>query len=196
MDQNQKKSRIQGVTSKEYNGIKYRSTLEANTAEMFDRLGIPFEYETKKITLLEGFHSPFQKEKVRAIHYTPDFIIKNSIIIECKGFATPEWNNKKKYIFKYLMEKEPGTCFYEIHNCKGELLQALDKNWSYLGYAIRVTRKPKRTDTSMSTLYSSIEEAFKGLNLEGRSYGPLMKSFLGEASYVYGYNWKIVKINL
>ena len=135
------KERIQGVTEKVYNGVKYRSTLEANTAEILDLLGLPFEYEKRRITLLEGFRCPFQKDKVRAITYTPDFII-GPIMLECKGFETPEWKNKKKYIFKYLMEYEPATIFYEIKNCGRQLLQALDNHWTYLGYAIEVTPKP------------------------------------------------------
>ena len=69
--------RIQGTTPKEYNGVHYRSTLEADTAKTLDSLGIQFSYESRRITLLEGFRCCYQKEKVRAIHYTPDFIDGN-----------------------------------------------------------------------------------------------------------------------
>ena len=188
-------TRIQNVSPKEYGGRKFRSTLEAEAAEMLDLMGIPFEYETRKITLLEGFDCPFQKDKVRAIHYTPDFILNKNIIIECKGFETPEWKNKKKYIYKYFMEKEPDILFYEVHSRK-DLLVALDANWTNLGYAVKVTAKPKRAGTIMSIMFSSIKKAMESLHLEDKPIGALIKSFTGKAAYVYGYNWKLEKLKL
>lgn len=62
--------RIQNVHPKEYNGVKYRSTLEADTAKVLSALNIPFLYEDRKITLLEGFNCPYEETKVRAITYT------------------------------------------------------------------------------------------------------------------------------
>ena len=67
--------RIVNVHEADYNGRHFRSTLEAETAKTLDTLGIPFAYEERKIELLKGFRSPFQKDKVRSITYTPDFII-------------------------------------------------------------------------------------------------------------------------
>ena len=188
-------TRIQGVSPKVYNGVHYRSTLEANTAKVLDLIGVPFEYETKKFTLLEGFRCPYQKEKVRAITYTPDFIVGN-IIIECKGFETPEWKNKKKYIFKYLMEKEPQMYFYETHNCGRQLIEALDNHWTELGYAIQVASKPKKKAPLTLRMFNSIEEAMEELHLKGKLISHILKSMTGEKEYVYNYNWKIVKIKL
>ena len=184
--------RIQNVSPKEYNGVKYRSTLEAETAKTLDLMGIPFEYEKKRMTLLESFKCPYQKDKVRAIHYTPDFIIGN-IILECKGFETPEWNNKKKYIYKYLMENEPEMIFYQIKDCRKQLLAALDNHWSYLGYAIQV--KPKAKNKPMR-LFSSVQEALHDLHLGNKPTGAIVRSMIGDKEWVYGYNWKLVKINL
>ena len=197
------KERIQGVTEKVYNGVKYRSTLEANTAEILDLLGLPFEYEKRRITLLEGFRCPFQKDKVRAITYTPDFII-GPIMLECKGFETPEWKNKKKYIFKYLMEYEPATIFYEIKNCGRQLLQALDNHWTYLGYAIEVTPKPTvkkrrkkgKTIDESPMLFDSVQQALHDLHLGGEVTNAILQCMIGKKDYKYGYSWKLKKISL
>lgn len=185
--------RIQGTTPKEYNGIHYRSTLEADTAKNLDLLGIPFSYESRRITLLEGFKCSYQKDKVRAIHYTPDFIIGN-IILECKGFETPEWKQKKKYVFKYLMEKEPNTYFYQTHDSGKDLLLALDNHWKTLGFQIQVTSKPTKKVSSTIKTFSSIKEAIEFLNLQGKAIGSLVRSFTGKAEWVYGYNWKLIKL--
>lgn len=185
--------RIQGTTPKEYNGVHYRSTLEADTAKNLDLLGIPFSYESRRITLLEGFRCNYQKDKVRAIHYTPDFIIGN-IIIECKGFETPEWKQKKKYVFKYLMENEPNTFFYQTHNSGKDILLALDKHWLFLGFQVKVTSKPTKKVPSVTQFFNSINEAIEALTLNEKAIGSLMKSLIGKTEWVYGYNWKLVKI--
>jgi len=185
--------RIQGTTPKEYNGVHYRSTLEADTAKNLDLLGIPFSYESRRITLLEGFRCDYQKDKVRAIHYTPDFIIGN-IIIECKGFETPEWKQKKKYVFKYLMENEPNTFFYQTHDSGKDILLALDKHWTSLGFQVQVTSKPTKKVPSVTQFFNSINEAIEALALKGKAVGHLMRSFIGKTEWVYGYNWKLVKI--
>lgn len=187
--------RIQGVVPKEYNGTRYRSTLEAKTAEALDLMGVPFRYEKERMTLLESFRCPYQKDKVRAIHYTPDFMVGN-IILECKGFETPEWNLKRKYIFKYLMENEPDTIFYQIKDSGRQLLQALDNHWTALGYAVQVTRKPKRNEIPNPMLFDSVTEALHSLNLGSAVTGRIMKSLTGEKEYVYGYNWKLKRIEL
>lgn len=184
------KGRIQGTTPKEYKGVHYRSTLEADTAKTLDLLGIPFSYESRKITLLEHFRCSYQKDMVRAIHYTPDFII-GDIIIECKGFETPEWKLKKKYVFKYLMEKEPNTYFYQTHNSGKDLILALDNHWVKLGYQIQVTPKKQ---PNISSIFPSVKEAMKEGSLEDKHIGPIVRSLIGRSEYVYGYNWKLIKI--
>lgn len=190
--------RIQNVQPQEWNGVKYRSTLEAKTAQTLDRLGIPFQYEERTITLQEGFRSPFQKDKVRALTYTPDFILGNlPILIECKGFETPEWRIKKKLLLKWLLDNEPGTVFYQIHDARKSLLEVLDKHLLHLGYAVKVIQKPKgKKDTPAPLpLYDSIQQAMEALNLKGRSIGPILGSLTGDKQYVYGYNWSLLKIN-
>jgi hypothetical protein len=105
--------RIQGVQETEYRGRVFRSKLEAQTAETLDKLGVPYTYEERKIELIEGFRSPFQKDKVRSITYKPDFEI-GPIIIECKGFETPEWKIKKNYSLSGYRRMSLSQCFIRL----------------------------------------------------------------------------------
>ena len=57
--------RIQNVHEKWYKGIKYKSTLEAETAEALDKMGLPIRYEERRLTLIEGFRCLYQKDKVK-----------------------------------------------------------------------------------------------------------------------------------
>ena len=190
--------RIQNIDHHEeiaYNGRKFRSKLELKTAETLDALGIPYSYEERKIELLEGFRSPYQKDKVRSITYTPDFTI-GPLMIECKGFETPEWKLKKKLVFKWLQENEPDTIFYQIHDARKQLLEVLDRHWAYLGMAVKVTSKPTRKQPSVRRMYDSVEEALNDLNLKGVHLGAVMSSIIGKREYVKGYKFELVKLTL
>ena len=46
--------RIVNVKEADYNGIHFRSSLEAQTAKTLDEMGIPYSYEERKIELLRG----------------------------------------------------------------------------------------------------------------------------------------------
>lgn len=186
--------RIVNVHEQDYNGRHFRSTLETQTAKALDAMGIPYQYEERKIELLEGFRSPFQKDKVRSITYTPDFII-GPIMLECKGFETPEWKLKKKLVFKWLQENEPDTIFYQIHDAKKALLAVLDKHWAYLGIAIRVTSKPTKKKSSESRMFDSVAEALSELNIHC-PLGAVLSSLIGKREYVSGYKFELVKLKL
>lgn len=181
-------------------GRNFRSHLEAETAKVLDALQIPYKYEEKKIILQEGFRCPFQKEKVRDLTYTPDFQLGNSILLECKGFETPEWKIKKKLVFKYLMEKEPNTKFFQIHDCRKQLLEVLDSNWTALGFAVQVSPKPikkkRQVQQGSALLFHSVAEAMEKLGLKGKPTGSILRSLTGKTSFVYGYDWSLVKLPL
>lgn len=187
--------RIVNVHEKDYGGKHFRSTLEADTAKTLDALGIPYEYETKKIVLQEGFRCPYQKDKIRDLTYIPDFII-GPILLECKGFETPEWKIKKKLLFRWLMDNEPEAIFYQIHNNKKELLKALDPHWQYLGYSIQVTSKGTKKNPPETKLFDSIAQAIDDLGLKGKNLGPILRSLTGKKDYVYGFKWKLKKIKI
>lgn len=60
----------------------YRSGLEETLGLQLERAGVPFTFETEKIT----YQKPASNHK-----YTPDFILPNGIIIESKGrFVTAD----------------------------------------------------------------------------------------------------------
>lgn len=188
--------RIQNVHEKWYKGVKYKSTLEADTAEALDKMGLPIRYEERVLTVFEGFRCNYQKDKVRDTEYKPDFWV-GDIILECKGFETPEWKLKKKLVFKYLKENEPDILFYQIHDARKQLLQALDPHWNYLGYAIRVTSNKKNNKGQAFThLYDSVAMAMTNLGLEKRTVGPIVRSLMGIQEFVYGYNWKLEKLKI
>lgn len=70
--------------------FKFRSGLEERVAQQLKQEGISYEYETLKIKYVK----PSQPST-----YTPDFILKNNIIIETKGqFVTAD--RKKHRIIK------------------------------------------------------------------------------------------------
>lgn len=183
----------------EYKGVKYRSQLETKTAEVLDKLNIPFEYESRKLVLQDGFRCPYQKDKVRALTFTPDFII-GPIMLECKGFETPEWKIKKKLLFKYLLENEPDVIFHQVHDAGKHLLEALDAHLTLLGLCVEVSPKPKKVKGKICTdtvrRFDSISEAMQDLGLRGKPIGAILKSLTGKTQYVYGYNWALVKITL
>ena len=180
----------------EYKGVKYRSQLEVKTAQVLDKLNISFSYEPRKLILQDGFRCPYQKDKVRALTYTPDFTI-GPIMLECKGFETPEWKIKKKLLFKYLTENEPDIIFYQVHDAGRHLLEALDPHLTYLGLCVEVSPKPKsRSSVSEPVKYDSIREAMEELKLKGKPIGAILRSLTGKTQYVYGYNWKLVKLTL
>ena len=67
---------------------KYRSGLEEKVADLLSELGVTYEYESKKISY------------VIQHHYTPDFILPNHVILECKGYWDAQDRRKIKTIVK------------------------------------------------------------------------------------------------
>lgn len=129
-----KKGRAKIRSKKEtVDGIEFRSKLEAFCYRKLKEAGIPNEYENHKYTLVEGFHYPNssyensgkagwadkQKNKVRAITYTPDFVCPNeNWIIECKGFANDRFPLKWKMFKQLLMERDNPPVLFVPRNQK------------------------------------------------------------------------------
>lgn len=61
---------------------KYRSSLETQIAHQLEKAGVQFGYET------------FRLKYTRKCHYKPDFILPNGIIVEAKGWFTPQDRSK------------------------------------------------------------------------------------------------------
>ena len=127
------RKKVRNAKSKEVDGIKFRSLLEAHCYRQLRDAGIPANYEKKKYVLMEGFHysnesyedngktgyQDKQKYKVRDITYTHDFVDpQGRWIIECKGFANERFPLKWKMFKKLLMESPDPPVLFVPRNQK------------------------------------------------------------------------------
>lgn len=71
----------------------YRSGLEDKVAKQLDSLGVPVQYEVKKIEYVVHEHRK----------YTADFLLPNGIIVETKGLFSLD--DRKKHL--YIKEQHP-----------------------------------------------------------------------------------------
>ena len=73
--------KVKNATVNVYEGIRFRSKLETYTYTKLKQAGIQnIEYEQNRYELLPKFQ--YNEENVRAMTYTPDFVINGNIIIE------------------------------------------------------------------------------------------------------------------
>jgi len=127
------RKKVRNAKSKEVDGIKFRSLLEAHCYRQLRDAGIPANYEKKKYVLMEGFYygsksyedngktgyQDKQKYKVRDITYTPDFVDpQGRWVIECKGFANERFPLKWKMFKKLLMESPDPPVLFVPRNQK------------------------------------------------------------------------------
>ena len=63
-----------------------RSKLEEKVADLLVELGVKYEYETTKV--------PYVIEHI----YTPDFILPNGVVLECKGYWDSDDRRKIKAV--------------------------------------------------------------------------------------------------
>lgn len=132
--------KIKNARKSVFNGITFKSTLEASFYKTLVATGLTPNYETAKFILAEGFKPtvPFYNRskskvfrmdmsKIRDITYTPDFTIpyKGTLfIIEAKGIENDTYPIKKK-LFRKLLESIKIPCVYfEVHT-KKELLEVI-----------------------------------------------------------------------
>lgn len=66
--------------------MAFRSGLEERVADLLCDLGVEYEYETTKV--------PYVIEHI----YTPDFILPNGVVLECKGYWDSEDRRKIKAV--------------------------------------------------------------------------------------------------
>lgn len=141
-----KNKKIKNATKTVFNGIKFKSKLEESFYKTLTQAGFKVEYEKYKFTLIDGFTPTvpfynrnkakvFNKEmsKIRAITYTPDFVIRikdTFFIIEAKGKENDTYAIKRKLFRKYLEYFESPSVFFEVHT-KKELFLVIDIIKSY-----------------------------------------------------------------
>ena len=114
--------KIKNATVTVYNGITFRSKLEAECAKILDTQQVPYQYEPFKIVLLPSFK--YLGKTLREWAYHPDFVVYNNIIIEIKGFPNDVWGYKKKMILKHIVDHNYNYEFYEVKN-KTQLLKLI-----------------------------------------------------------------------
>ena len=132
---------MRNARSKEVDGIKFRSLLEAFCYQKLKEAGISSDYEKKKFVLFEGLHysnsryedngktgyNDKKEHKVRDITYTPDFVDpKGRWIIECKGYANERFPLKWKMFLKLLMEQGDPPVLFVPRNQK-QVLETVEK---------------------------------------------------------------------
>jgi hypothetical protein len=66
--------------------MAFRSKLEEKVADLLVELGVKYEYETTKV--------PYVIQHV----YTPDFILPNGVMLECKGYWDSDDRRKIKAV--------------------------------------------------------------------------------------------------
>lgn len=92
--------------AKKYNGVTYRSGLEATIAKQLTEANVPFEYETMQFewtsNVVKGECTECESTKVIQNHiYTPDFLLLDTnIIVEVKGRFLSKDRTKMKAVIK------------------------------------------------------------------------------------------------
>ena len=134
--------KIKNATSKEYNGIQFKSLLEVSAYKHLISVGIIPQYEKFKFTIIDGFRPtiPFYslnkstkdlklcEDKVRGITYTPDFtfIYKDIfVVIELKGHENDVYPVKRKLFRRWMETWLPNGIFFEVRTIK-QLKQAIE----------------------------------------------------------------------
>jgi len=123
----------------EVNGVKVRSKLERTCYELLLENNIPFEYEPVTYNLMTPFkytsdswektgrgkNRSFgkQRQSVRGITYTPDFV-GDGWIIETKGMETADFKLKWKMFKKLLEDSGQSIVLYKPTN-KKEILETI-----------------------------------------------------------------------
>lgn len=133
--------KIRNATEEVYDGIRFKSKLEARAYATLLRAGFKPNYEKLKFTLWEGIKPtvPFynrnkkkefvlETKKMVDITYTPDFTFKYKnflVVIEMKGKENDCFYMKKKMFRKCLESLKEPSIFFEVRT-RRELLQTVD----------------------------------------------------------------------
>ena len=130
-----------------FDGINFKSSLEASVYKIMKNEGYDIKYEDFVINLLDGFipnHDLYIHDKrknkltkvksaVRSITYTPDFTLqlKNVFfIIEVKGYMNDVYPIKRKLLFKWISSLTYKTVFFEVKN-KSDVMDMINIIKSY-----------------------------------------------------------------
>lgn len=110
-----KNKKVRNATPLIYDGIKFRSKLEAYCYKKLKENHLEVEYEKNKYILLEKFI--YEGKTVLPITYTPDFVGKD-FIIECKGNMNETFPLRWKLFKNYLVKNNNTSKLYLPRNQK------------------------------------------------------------------------------
>lgn len=131
--------KIKNATTKELDGINFKSQLEATIYKTLVSNAITPEYEKRKFEFVPRLRPtvPFfnrvkkvfglEMKPLHPITYTPDFTFEYDgmlIVIEAKGFENDVYPVKKNLFRRYLEDLPQYSMYFEIRT-KKELLEAL-----------------------------------------------------------------------
>ena len=119
-----KNQKVKNATPSTYNGINFDSKLEMFCYQKLLENNIKSTYNEITYTLVEkydylGYEYPEKKTPlgnfrrvVLPVTYTPDFVIQENIVIECKGFADNKFPIKWKMFKKQLQEEFSDNLYF------------------------------------------------------------------------------------
>ena len=108
---------IQRSKKKKHPSDAYRSRFEAQVALALSRAGATFEYETLRLN--------YTKEAT----YTPDFILPNGVIVECKGYWLPSDRTKHLRVRKDNPDRDIRFCFQNPYNTLSKKSRTTYMEW-------------------------------------------------------------------
>lgn len=107
--------KIKNATAVTIDGVTFRSKLEARFAQLLRLHKIPYKYEEETWVILDKFE--YEGEKIRAVTYTPDFIL-GDFVVEIKGWQNDVFPLKRKFILKYLIDSSSRYKFRLVKTVK------------------------------------------------------------------------------
>lgn len=131
--------KIKNATPSVYNGIKFDSKLEMFCYQKLIENKISSKYNEQTYTLVEkynylGYEYPEKRtpkgnfrKVVLPVTYTPDFVIQENIIIECKGFADNKFPIKWKMFKKQLQDKFSDNLFLFMPRNQKQVIECIEK---------------------------------------------------------------------
>ncbi len=135
-----------------YRGKKLRSGLEKTMYQLLEKNKIPFSYESRKFTIIQGefFDNPSYErqlngkgdfinrgnKKVTDAKYTPDFTNPQreplKWVIETKGRAMPDFSRTLKLFKNHLVQNETDVILFVPRtkkDCEQVIKILIDKNY-------------------------------------------------------------------
>ena len=124
------RSKVKNAKKSTYDGKNFQSNLELYCYKGLQAVKIPVEYEETTFTIFDAFVYPqacyegtarklYNRNSVRAITYTPDFVDPNGKwIIETKGYANESFPLRWKLFKKHLKDNNHHYVLFMPRNKK------------------------------------------------------------------------------